>query len=293
MREAIDEAYNADSSDLRYRDSGEIREHQDIRNVKGGAVIISCRDHGYGIPDHESEKVFKAYEQLKVSADKDRKYGTVEGKKGAVAGQSSGSGLGLNLVVKFLARMHGHIWYKNCESGGGVEFSFCLPSCDEATSNRTKSPVKAPSPGVVDQPKLLPEMAQRFRILVVDDSMINVKVLVRMLNRLGITHVDKAYSGAMALNTLDDISKERGPSDLPNVIVSDLQMPNMMGYELAKIIRDLDLPTNPVIMACTADWTGGVEEKCLLAGFDGVLRKPITINDLEEFLVGLATKEPK
>ena len=80
--------------------------------------------------------------------------------------------------------------------------------------------------------------------------------------------------------------------EAPNLILSDLQMPEMNGEQLVGHLRKLPQTTNTMIMACTADWTSTVERRCREAGFNGILRKPITIEELEEFLVRKAAEDP-
>lgn len=265
----------AEGSDLEY--------HSTTINGEADYVIVSVRDHGPGIPSDEKHKVFAAYQQLSASENMDQMY---SGSNKGFVGQSTGSGLGLNLVMKFLERMNGHIWYQNCPSEGGVCFSFCLPLAIDQTSTLTPK-AAALHTRTEDKIRLAEGKACRLRVLVVDDSVINVKVLTRMLYRLGVEHVDTSYSGRQALDLLRNTSDDM----LPNLIISDLQMPGMSGEELVVRIRALNLPSNPIMTAYTADWTTAAEESVLRAGFDGVLKKPITIEDLEDFLIGLETAQ--
>ena len=188
--------------------------------------------------------------------EKDRNYGS-QG-SGKIVGQSSGSGLGLNLVMKFVSRMDGHIWVKNCDHGGGAVFSFCFPRGDESFCDEDSS--RGDSSRHLQALDLSKEDASAFRVLVVDDSVINQKVLKRMLVRLGVKEIHLASDGRKALEYLKE---NESRVELPNVILSDLNMPNMDGYELISHIRQMDqyeLP--PKAMACSADWTRETEERC-------------------------------
>jgi PAS domain S-box-containing protein len=274
------EAMNAGTSDLKFLNPVAL---EAIRNQRIIMIVISIRDHGRGIPEEEMPRLFGEFVQLKVSLEKDRNYDSQGSCK--IVGQSSGSGLGLNLVMKFVSRMGGHIWVKNCEHGGAV-FSFCFPKgvesfCDEDSS-------RADSSRHLQAHDLSKEDASALRVLVVDDSVINQKVIKRMLERLGVKEIHLASDGLKALEYLGNES----PVELPNVILSDLNMPNIDGYELIRHIRQMnqyEMP--PKAMACSADWTRETEQRCTDAGFDGVLRKPITFTVLQNFLAETATAD--
>jgi CheY-like chemotaxis protein len=257
-----------------------------IRKQRQIMTVISIRDHGKGIPQEEMSRLFGEFVQLEVSMQKDRNYGASSGDEKFV-GQSSGSGLGLNLVMKFISRMNGHIWVTNCEDGGGAMFTFCFPRgeqslCDDDSSRGDSRQLQAL--------ELSKEDANSFHVLVVDDSVINLKVLQQMLVRLGVNKIHTASDGRKALEYLKGV-EARG-FDLPNVILSDVNMPNMDGYEMMRGVRAIaqyDFP--PKAMACSADWTRETEERCIKAGFDGVLRKPITFTFLQDFLAQIAAAD--
>jgi CheY-like chemotaxis protein len=70
-------------------------------------------------------------------------------------------------------------------------------------------------------------------------------------------------------------------------------MPGMSGEELVMALQKMKLPNEPVVVACTADYTSGIDDRCRDVGFYGVLRKPITIQNLEEFLARVITVRPE
>jgi len=156
LEEAIAEAMEAGASDLSWK-----KKEEQKRREKIMVTVISVQDQGRGIPESEFGSLFGEFVQLGVSDDIDRKYAS----KGAnVAGQTSGSGLGLHLVLKFVTRMHGHIWAKNSEAGGAV-FSFCFPAGDTSL-------VKVDSDLGSRQAlkEISKEEADTFQVLLVDDS---------------------------------------------------------------------------------------------------------------------------
>jgi CheY-like chemotaxis protein len=183
--------------------------------------------------------------------------------------------------------MNGHIWVKNCDEGGGAIFSFCFPRGDESFCEEESSHGDSMHLRALELSK---DDAKTFRALVVDDSMINLKVLERMLVRLGVQEVTTCSDGSKALEYIESIQQLH---DLPNLLLSDLNMPNINGDELIRRMREMEkyeaLPLKA--MACSADWTQETEERCFEAGFDGVLRKPIMFSGLRDFLAQTAASE--
>ena len=115
-----------------------------------------------------------------------------------------------------------------------------------------------------------------FRVLVVEDNIVNQRVAVRMLERLGLA-VDVAGNGSVALQIL-----ERQRYD---IIFMDCQMPIMDGYEAATEIRRREAQgAHTTIIAMTADVLKGSRERCLAAGMDSFISKPVKLDDLVKAL---------
>jgi signal transduction histidine kinase/DNA-binding response OmpR family regulator len=128
----------------------------------------------------------------------------------------------------------------------------------------------APAPARdASTPTTAPGTAGALRVLVAEDNRINQMVVVRMLEKAG-HRVDVAGNGRLALGLL-----ERGPYDL---VLMDCQMPEMDGFEAARAIRAAEAGTGRhlVIVALTANAMEGDRERCLAAGMDDYLAKPIT-----------------
>ena len=294
LAKVLEEVKAAPSSSLKFLSEEDLRELDEspAAEKNSDVTIFSVRDHGKGIPPNEYGKVFGEFQQLDASAEKDRKY---EGGK-ANAGQSSGSGLGLNLAMKFVTMMKGHIWFENTTDGkGGVTFSFYLTRSRQARDPQGSSSTTAGGAVKMNESSRtdsfnstvlsdteLQERMSCFRVLVIDDSMINLKVLARMLNKIKVQHCETALSGSEALEYLKPI--RNNPDLTPNLILCDLQMPGMDGYELMGHLREMNICSSPIVMACSADWSSETESKCHDVGFDGLLRKPITVTYLKEFL---------
>ncbi|MEW5893713.1 MAG: response regulator [Pseudomonadota bacterium] len=135
-----------------------------------------------------------------------------------------------------------------------------LHTLDYKITRAVPAPASAPSPAAPSGPRL--------RILVAEDNPVNQRVAVAMLERLGHT-VDVAANG---IECLDAVRKL--PYDL---VFMDVQMPEMDGYETTRAIRNLaGQASQVVIIAMTANAMQGDDEKCLAAGMDDYLAKPIS-----------------
>ena len=118
-----------------------------------------------------------------------------------------------------------------------------------------------------------PVISSTMKILVVDDSHINRRVALRLLEKLNI-HADAANSGFEALDRLQ--------TETYDVILMDMQMPEMDGLETTQKIRQLHLTKRPFIIALTANAFDSDRERCLQAGMDEFLTKPFVFEDLQE-----------
>jgi CheY-like chemotaxis protein len=120
-----------------------------------------------------------------------------------------------------------------------------------------------------------------LRILLAEDNVVNQKVALMMLERMGYT-ADVAADGREALDAL-----ERQPYD---VVLMDVQMPEMDGLEATRRIRERPPEHQPLVIGLTAHAMVGDRERCLEAGMDGYLPKPIQIADLQSTLRGAEIK---
>ncbi|MCO5167276.1 MAG: PAS domain S-box protein [Planctomycetes bacterium] len=141
-------------------------------------------------------------------------------------------------------------------------------------------------PASDEAPRADADLARRLplHILVVDDNAVNLRVAVRLLERLGY-RADVAASGLEALAAL-----QRQPYDL---VLLDVQMPGLDGLEVARRVRALGGP-RPRLVALTADVLHGDRERCLAAGMDDFMGKPVRVDQLRATIerAGLALASP-
>ena len=119
-------------------------------------------------------------------------------------------------------------------------------------------------------------VASKYRVLVVDDTLMNRKVFDRMLRRIGVAVVKTVDSGAMALDMLQQESF--------NLVISDIQMPVMNGWQLSDSIRSHKcIHPKPLVVGLTADTSLTVRDRCLASGMADVIHKPITVVGMRDY----------
>lgn len=242
------------SNAVKFTSSGEVEISVSSRILQGSRYEIhfAVRDTGIGIREDKMGCLFQSFTQVDISTS--RKYG--------------GTGLGLAISKRLVELMGGKIWVES-ESGKGSIFHFTILA--EATSIK---------PGVRREPAQRPEAGIRktqdhpLRILLAEDNIINQKVILRMLKKLG-------YSADVSANGLEVLAAlERQPYD---VVLMDVQMPEMDGIEAAKKIHER-WSARPKIIAITAYALQGDREKCIAAGMDDYITKPVKIEELRAVL---------
>ncbi|CAB9511861.1 Hybrid signal transduction histidine kinase K [Seminavis robusta] len=271
------------------------------RNDDVRVLVVSVVDAGLGIAPGQEKRMFRKFAQL------DSKQQNVL----AETGQPGGTGLGLNLCQKFVHLMKGDIWVDNNTDGPGSAFSFYLPlvSNEDPAANRngTKAVPHQQRPRecsdrkesqvstsltakTTQAPKATPivhNLTSGLRILVVDDILINRKVLSRMFRQIGVKSVETAESGEEALKRFED-------QEVFDIVISDLQMPpGMSGLEFSVALHKMDhLRRHPVVIGLTADTSPDLHERCIASGMVDVIHKPVTVGDLTEYF-GRLLQPPK
>ncbi|MBI1291790.1 response regulator [bacterium] len=237
---------------LKFTDRGEVRLSVDGKADGEDRFVYTFRikDTGPGIPEGQRHRLFLAFGQLDSTST--RRHG--------------GTGLGLAICRKLVELMGGTIGVES-EPGRGSTFWFTLPLA------LVPEPA-APSTIVakLTAHRLVMPDGSPPRLLLAEDNMINQRVAKTMLSRLG-CEVDVASHGVEAV---EKVSRAKY-----DVILMDCQMPEMDGYDATRAIRALPSSkgTAPII-ALTANAMEGDREKCLEAGMNDFLTKPLSDSDL-------------
>ncbi|HEY1377920.1 MAG TPA: PAS domain S-box protein [Gemmataceae bacterium] len=220
---------------------------------------FAVRDTGIGIPADKLAIIFNPFEQADTSTT--RRYG--------------GTGLGLTICARLVQSMGGRIWVES-EPGRGSTFHFTARFVPSAAESRPKPPSRPPVPTAVTGPATRP-----LQVLLAEDNAVNRRLGVRLLEKMGHT-VTVAADGAEAVALW-----EKQPFD---AVLMDVQMPGMDGFEATAAIRRREDGTgrHVAIVALTAHAMAGDRERCLAAGMDEYVSKPIRPDDLARALTAVA-----
>lgn len=247
--------YNLLANAIKFTESGSIRFHVNL--LEEGSdfyrIHFSVSDDGIGIPAEKQQNLFKAFNQTDGSIT--RKYG--------------GTGLGLAISRLLVNLMGGNITLHS-EEGKGSTFSFEL-------SFKKGQLIEKVSKQKPTEPRNL-----KIRVLVAEDNLINQQVILLMLRQYGM-EFSIANNGREAVNLF--LEKEF------NLILMDLQMPDLDGYEALKMIRQSDkYRDSPIaVIAVTANAMTEDRKKAMEAGFDGFVAKPVNRKELDHAIAkGLA-----
>lgn len=246
-------ASNLLNNAIKFTERGQIhvRLTWEASSIPGEIVIlVEVEDTGIGLNAEEIRQLFQPFQQADVSTT--RKYG--------------GSGLGLAISRQLVEMMHGDIGV-NSQTGKGSTFWFRIPL--ELGEAPVLSEPHPPQGGSL----------QGRNLLVVEDNPVNQLVITGLLRKLGITPL-LCQDGAASLETL----RQHPEVEL---VLMDCEMPGMDGYEATRRLRKREtqegLPRLPVI-ALTAHAMASHKERCLEAGMDDHLAKPVVLDDLAALL---------
>jgi signal transduction histidine kinase/HPt (histidine-containing phosphotransfer) domain-containing protein len=238
---------------VKFTERGEVVVRAEAEAFGASEVVLqlSVSDTGPGIPTDRLDAIFEPFTQADGSVT--RKFG--------------GTGLGLTISRRLVALMDGRLWAEN-RLGQGATFHFTT-----RLVRGTTAPAKVLGAGAARQP--LPP--RQKRVLVAEDNQVNQRVAARLLENLGhVVHV--VGDGRAALRALE--------CERFDLVLMDVQMPDMDGLEATAELRRREQGTGwraPVI-ALTAHAMKGDRERCLAAGMDGYLSKPVQWEELRQVI---------
>jgi len=238
---------------IKFTQNGEVALNVQLEAKDGNDFILqfTVADTGIGVPLEKQKMIFDPFTQADSSTT--RRYG--------------GTGLGLTISARLVRMMGGKIWLQS-EVGKGTQFHFTA---------RMRSPASA----VLLQTATPPDFLQNVRVLVVDDNRTNRRILQEMLKRweMDVTSVE---GGDAALTQISNAQSIGNPFTL---ILTDMHMPRMDGFELVERIRRRPEPSAPTIMMLTSAGHQGDAERCRELGVTAYLLKPIRQDELREAIV--------
>lgn len=236
---------------IKFTDEGRIAIHIEI--INGDTLLIQVMDTGIGIDEQAQEKIFSSFTQADNSTT--REYG--------------GTGLGLSISSKLAELMGGELTVES-EKGIGSSFKLSMPLVEgipPSDANHTYS----------DDEGVVTESCEGLHVLLVEDNKVNQMVAQGMLKKLKVT-MDTANDG---LEGVDLATK-----NTYDLILMDMQMPNMDGIEATQLIIARAGPNQHTpIIAMTANVMDSDKKACIEAGMKDHLSKPVDIDSLHDMMI--------
>jgi two-component system sensor histidine kinase ChiS len=256
---------------VKFTESGSVTVTSSIDPLDDGMYVFTVSDTGIGIQEERIAHIFDTFEQ--ADGPTERAYG--------------GTGLGLAIVKKLVELHGGRIWVDTA-FGSGSRFSFTLKrSTGIAAGDLRETRLFSDETASVERLSQVPirtykedgtERRDRGRILIVDDDPVNLQVMINYLSLEGY-RVSTSMTGADALGRLED---ERF-----DLVVLDVMLPRLSGYELCRIIREsYSMSELPVLMLTARNKPGDIVTG-LEAGANDYLTKPVDRRELLARVGGL------
>ena len=235
---------------IKFTTAGSVRVDVESSGGTGNAVEVHFQvtDTGIGIPPEKQALVFEAFRQADNSTT--RRFG--------------GSGLGLAICSHLVELMGGRIWLESeVDRGSRFHFTCMLAPCHGAVPADRETVVPMGSGG------------RAFSILVVEDNVVNQKVMLQLMKRLG-------HTATLAVNGVEAV--DRVGRECFDLVLMDVHMPEMDGFEATRAIRRAEESTEAhvPIIAMTACAMKGDRERCLESGMDDYIGKPPVLAELVE-----------
>ena len=219
-----------------------------------GLMRFSVTDTGIGISLEDQKKLFKPFVQVDSSLSR----------------QYEGTGLGLMLVKKLVEMHNGSIEMKS-EPGNGSCFTITLPWSMEIQEKQKQNAAVEKEKGAT--PGLRSATAVQAKILLAEDNEANIIAIRDYLEFHGY-EVSVAHDGREVFSKVEQM--------MPDIVLMDIQMPNVNGFDATRLLRaDPRFATVPII-ALTAFAMSGDRERCLAAGMNEYMSKPVRLNELAQ-----------
>ena len=222
---------------------------------KDGTITLRVRDNGIGIPPEMLSSIFELFTQVDRSLDR----------------AQGGLGIGLTLVHKLVEMHGGQVEAYSDGPGRGSEFVVYLPVLAEAPPTSNGAPQA-------------PARPRRSRVLIVDDNMDAARSLSMVLE-IGGHDVRTCYDGAAALEETEEFR--------PEIVLLDIGLPGMDGFEVARRLRQMPLSPQPFLVALTGYGQADDIRRSREAGFDHHLVKPADPETLASLFASLTAREEK
>ena len=239
---------------LKFTESGSVTAYA---SAVGSELRFEVTDTGIGIPVEKQGQIFEAFSQV----------------DGSITRRFGGTGLGLTICSRLVERMGGSIGVISTE-GQGSTFAFTV------RAERRHGIVVQNTPENTDAPR--PALSP-LRILMAEDNKVNQAVVSRILERAGHT-VTIAVNGEEAA--------EMYLASGFDLVLMDVHMPVLDGFEATARIREMERSkgTHTPLIALTANAMDGDRERCLRAGMDGYISKPVRRDELLDTIAQFAPK---
>lgn len=251
---------NLVSNAIKFTEEGKVKVDIEVLDVKEDFYFLEfvISDTGIGIPEDKKDKIFLSFAQ--ANSDTTRKYG--------------GTGLGLAICKRLLEIMDSDLELES-EVGKGSTFSFKLKLQKSSMTDHQEDIYSFDAKSFHEQDNL-----KGTRILVAEDNKVNIMVIEKFLSKWQVDF-EIAENGLIALN--------KALENTYDMILMDLQMPVMNGFEASKAIRDSNNPLNKVMPIYALSASTGMDIKNQLGeyGIDGLICKPFNPTELFKTLTSI------
>jgi signal transduction histidine kinase len=254
------------SNAVKFTDKGTVGISAKLVNspARGSMVSFHVTDTGIGIPAEERARIFDPFTQVDATTTR----------------RHSGTGLGLAIASDLVAAMGGSLQVTS-EVGRGSDFWFEIPMVGAQREAEVEPAKRLPAAANTSATQLSDLVRTKsLRVLLAEDVRVNQQLVVRTLEKRGHA-IDVASDGQEAVQLAANNSYD--------VILMDVQMPGMDGFQATEAIRKIQRLQQIPIIALTAHAMVGDRQRCLAAGMNDYLAKPLDLMKLVEMVEGHAT----